>query len=217
MFSHRSTAPASVLVAILAAACSDTPAFGPDAPVPNFVNQNRPNYGPPLLVTFRDDGTDNIRSDGRGSYEDRQCGVSATFNLNDVRVKTDEYPISPKEATGCGGRDPRAIKIAFTQPAANSPPNSLDGTIVSGNFMNVNEVELVTEADGVLRSAAFTGGCGQVKFNPVSYPGSSFVRVTKNPDGTWTVATQPYPDDVGVCTDGTGVYHLPFQLTVQLK
>ncbi len=54
---------------------------------------------------------------------------------------------------------------------------------------------------------------------------SSSVDVTKNADGTWTVATQPFPDNVAVCIPDEdranppprSYYHMSFSITITLK
>lgn len=206
------------VLAVLAVACTEGPTGStPDAQDPSLATATggKPSGDPPIVITFRDGAGDNIRSDGRGpsggSYEDGVCGVQATFNGTDARLKPDFRTISPKEATACGGRQPRSVKV------------TLDGTTYDGGFFKVNEVELVTEADGtVLRTAKVVAGagCGDLRFNPGLGPNSDFLLVTKNADGTWTVATQPAPNDVAVCLvnlEPRAYYHLPFAATVRLK
>ncbi len=193
--------------------------------------KGKPNFGPAITIEFTDDPADNIQSDGRGIYVDRECGVSATFNLTDARL--DAAPaankIHPKEATACGGRDPRVVKVALTQPADGSPPHSLDGTTADGKGLLVDEVELVLLTDGtVQRTAVMHGpfGCALgLQFNPNKDSKSNFVDVTQNADGSWTVTTQPAANDVAVCLPDENnanagpprYYHLPFEITVRLK
>ncbi len=237
--SHRLDLPATLLAGILTAACGEMPTSGLDAAPPAFGTDSRPNYGPPIVVTFRDDLGDNIRSDGRGSYADRECGVSATFNLTDARLDPDASKIRPSDATACGRRDARKIMVSFTDRVEGSPPHptGLDGQTVGGNFMLVGEVETVTEADGtVLRGAVIHGvGCALGLRFSAGDLNSDPLAVTKNADGTWTVRTQaPTLDadgnvvernDVAGCiSDEEGpnaaprsYYHMPFQMTIRLK
>jgi len=218
------TLPAVVMLAAttLAFGCGDLPpASAPDGAGPSLAT-GKPPGDPPLVITFRGDLSDRITSDGHGSYEDGTCGVKATFNLTDARLDPDASTIRPQDATTCGGRQPRKVMASFTQRVDGSPLASQDGNTVGAHFFKVNEVELVTAADGtVLRVAIATpeGVCAQgLRFNPNLDPLSNSVAVTKNADGTWTVATQTFPNDVAVCLDSQrSYYHMPFQVTVRLK
>ncbi len=69
-------------------------------------------------------------------------------------------------------------------------------------------------------------GCAHgLRFNSNLDPQSDEVVVTKNPNGTWTVATQDSPNDVAVCIPDEddknpplrSYYHMPFSITVELK
>ena len=198
-------------VVLMVSACADVPTTPDlDVPGPLFAkgggkgggNKNAP---PPITVTFLDRLGDNIRSDGRGSYVDGACGVTAFFSLEDARLTTGGN-IRRKDATACEGTGPRAVMVSFAQLMEGSPPGPQDGNIVAADFFKVNEVELVTEEDGsVPRSAVVHGaGCAfGLRFNPNLAPQSDLVTVTKNPNGTWTIATQPFPDDVAACTPWT--------------
>ncbi|MBI4503666.1 MAG: hypothetical protein HY700_21200 [Gemmatimonadetes bacterium] len=221
-------AGALMVATALLAACGDTTPTSTSSVVAPELAQGKPPGDPPIVLTFRDHATDNITSDGRGSYEHGACGVMATFNLTDARLDPDANKIRPQDVTACGGRTPRKVMVAFTQRVEGSPPGGQDGNTVGANFFKVNEVELVTEGNGtVLRSAVAHGaGCAHgLQFNPNQDPQSNYVEVTKNADGTWTVATQAHPNDVAVCIpdeDQTNppprsYYHMPFQATVRLK
>lgn len=201
-------------LAILAAACTEGPTdSASELQGPLLRPTGGPPADPPIIITFRDDAGDNIRSDGRGpsggSYENGVCGVQANFNGTDARLKPDASKIRPKDEAACGGRSPRSVKF------------TLDGVTQDGSFFKVNEVELVTEADGTVPRTvkAVVGDC-DLRFNPALDSGTDFVLVRKNPDGTWTVATQPAPNDVAVCFVNLvprGYFHLPFAATVRLK
>ena len=235
----RFLAAPAVLAAVLAAACSDTsPTSVPHASAPTLHHRpghgggddggGKPNFGPAITIEFRDDLADNIGSDGRGTYVDRECGVSATFNLNDARLDPDANKIGPKERAACGGRDPRKVMVAFTDPVGGSQPGGRDGSTVGANFFKANEVEFVTEADGTVDRTLWIHGAGcahGLRFSPGSDSESDAVEVTKNPDGTWIVRTKPSPDNVAVCIPDEdkanapprSYYHMPFRITVRLK
>jgi hypothetical protein len=189
--------------------------------------KGRPNYGPAITIEF-DDGTGyNIRSDDRGIYVDRECGVSATLNLEDARLKPDAAKIHPKEKGTCGGRDSRFVTVDFADLVTNSPPSPQDSNVVEGTFMIVDHVEMVTvDSLTVRRRARFQmPGCGMgLRFNSTEEVSEEFpvndVEVTRTSADTWTVKTQPWPNDVAVCVGVGGerrYYHMPFSLTVQLR
>jgi hypothetical protein len=220
-----------VLIAAMgiALACSDEPTDSPaELTGPQLAKGGKkgppPSGDKPITVAYGDNTGDNIRSDGRGTYEDG-CNVSARFNLNDAILNL-KGKIKRKDQEACG--DPRFISVAFTNSVQGSPAGNQDGNTVQGSFMNVDSVETVTEADGTVdRSAIFhLPGCALgLKFSPgeAEQPFyANHVQVTKNPDGTWTVATKPDPNDVAVCVPSTpgrvkSYYHMPFRITVELK
>jgi hypothetical protein len=176
-------------------------------------------FDAPLIITFADGLTHKITSDGL-PYDDGVCSVSATFNLNDARLAMGT--IKRKQKSACGGVKTRVIRAAFTDRADDGPPHPRDGEVRDLKFMNIDHVEHVTQTVPVLKKAAFNGVCSiGVRFNPDDYPGTDFVEVFQNPDGTWTVRAQP-PNDVAVCinlddSNPPTYYHMPFELTVEKK
>ncbi len=229
---HYSHSQMALLTAIcmLGIACTEGPTVpageltGPELAKGGKGGKGKPAGDPPITVTVTDRAGDNIRSDGGGSYVDGECGVKATFNLQDARLDPDAKKIRRNDEVACGGRQARSVKVSLTQPTGDSPPHSLDGTTQDGVFFKVNEVEHVTEAEGtVQRTAVIHGpfGCALgLRFNPKLDSKSNVVDVTQNDDGTWTVATRPAPNDVAVCLTNEAprrYYHLPFSVTVTLN
>ncbi len=229
---HYSHSQMALLTAIcmLGIACTEGPTDSAgELTGPEFAKggKRKPAGDPSITVTFADPGN-NVTSDGRGSYVDGECGVKATFNINDARLDPDAKKINPKNQGSCGGRDPRKVMVAFTDLVGGSQPGGRDGSTVGANFFKVNEMEQVTLAHGtVLRTAVIHGaGCAHgLRFNLNQDSNSDEVEVTKNTDGTWTVATKPSPDDVAVCIPDEdknpdelrSYYHMPFSITVRLK
>ena len=235
---RSTTFPMRALIAgigLVALACSDAPTNSPaELGGPQLAKKERPNFGPAIEIQF-DDGTgNNIRSDGRGIYVDRECGVSATFNLEDARLDPDADKISPKKVASCGGtRDERFVTVEYTERLGGTTGRpELDGTVRQGNFFIVQSVETVMQSDTpVLRSATIHGvGCGLgLRFNGDAPSNLLEVRnVTGTADGPWTIATQPPTTeaerrDVAVCiTSGRNpppltYWHMPFSMTVTLK
>ncbi len=233
----RTTSHIPVLIAVtafLAAACTDGPPTSvTDASAPNFSHKPGHNPGgggggkpgsgdPPITVTFSDNETDNISSDGRGTYADG-CNVSAKFNLEDAILNL-KGRIKKQDQASCG--DPRRILVDFTDRVSGSPPSPQDGTDgMEGTFMNVDHVEMVTGTES--STATFhVPGCGMgLRFNSTEQVSEEFpvndVEVTQNSDGTWTVKTLP-GEDVAVCVPSVQgeerrYYHMPFSLTVALE
>ncbi len=186
------------------------------------VVEKGPAEDPQITVAFMDRTGDNIRSDGHAIfdnvYEDGVCNVDATFNVGDARLFL-KGKINKKERATCG--DPRRIQVDFSDPVEGSQ----SGGTVEATFFKVDGVEQVT---GTALQTAVIGGAGcahQLLFNSELDSQSDDVTVTKNADGTWTVATKDSPDNVAVCIpDETkanppqrSYYHMPFSITVSLK
>ncbi len=194
-----------------------------------------PNFGPAITIEFADRTGDHILSDNRGIYVDRECGVSATFNLEDARLDSDAAKIHPKEATSCGGtRDARFVTVEYAERLAGTTTErpELDGT-VKAIFMIVQSVETVmaTAGESVLRRATIHGaGCAHGLTFAGNDPQSNLVQVTNlsgTSDGPWVVTTQPPSGgvrrDVAVCVPDEHdkdplprtYWHLPFRITVR--
>ncbi len=227
-YSHSQMALLTV-ISMLGIACTEGPTDSAgELTGPEFAKggKRKPAGDPSITVTFADPGN-NVTSDGRGSYVDGECGVKATFNINDARLDPDAKKINPKNQGSCGGRDPRKVMVAFTDLVGGSQPGGRVENTVGANFFKVNVMEQVTVADEtVLRTAVIHGaGCAHgLRFNLTQESDSDEVEVTKNDDGTWTVAAEA-PNDVAVCIpdeDGANppprsYYHMSFSITVTLN
>jgi len=175
---------------------------------------------PSTVVTFADRAGDNIRSDLGGSYTDGTCGVVADFNLTDARLDPDgQY--RGKDKRKCG--DPRTLTFEWDQPADGGATKA---TRVDGIFMNIDGVETETGVD-VLHNGQFNL-CNRLVFNPddggVPNNGSDHLLVSFDDGGnadpaddTWTVRTQPAPNDKGYCVGDGRLWHMSFEMTVQRK
>lgn len=191
-------------IAKVAAACSE-PSGGAIGPLEAATG--RPSSDPALSVAFRDAPTDNITSDGKfgGVYTNGQCGVSATFNLQDLRLATQQNPITGRDKPTCG--DPRIIFLAF-----HDPDGLPDGTSA---FLNVDHVQTVTADSGTVeRHAQFNGTCNRVVFDPAEFPGTSRVLVTRAAADAWTVEAPQAA--TAYCVGRGKLYVLPFQIMIKL-
>ncbi|MFQ5680350.1 MAG: hypothetical protein ACE5HP_12935 [Gemmatimonadota bacterium] len=210
--------------------CDATPSAletdGPLAPGSQFAKGGK--KGPPgggttasTIVSFSNRAGDNIRSDGRGSYADGVCGVLADFNLTDARLDPDASRIKRKQKSTCG--DPRALVFEWDQPDDGGPTKA---TRVDGIFMNVDQVE--TETGTNVPHIGQFNVCNRLIFNPddpfVGPTGSDSLLVSFNDQGnadpaddTWTVRTQPFPNDKGFCVGDGRLWHMPFELTIRRK
>jgi hypothetical protein len=93
----------------------------------------------------------NIRSDGRGIYEDG-CNVRAMFNIEDAILNLLQR-IKKRDEAACGDR--RYIDVQFPHQAAEGSPDTKAGWKRQMYFMNVDHVENVTKTDGVGRMVVF--------------------------------------------------------------
>ena len=191
-----------------------------------------------LIFSFEDGGTDKITSDGRGDYVDGACGVTAHLRINpsnpddtdgNARLILKKNKLSRAEAQTCdGSRDPREMNVAFDDLAAGSPPASHDGQTVDAWFINIADVENVTQTDGTVLRPALVYFNGEecvspdgLRFNTDYDALSDFVNVTRIDSNTWTIETQSSADDVAVCVGKNAAdrtyYHMPFSVTVSVK
>ena len=221
--------------AFLFFACNDVPtASSPDAGTAELTGPQlakkggKPNFGPAIMVTFTDRADDNIRSDGRGIYVDRECGVSATFNLEDARLDPDANKINRKEGDACGFRDGRFVAVSFNAEdlAVNSPERPELLGLKQANFFKVNEVELVT---GVVERTAVVHGAGcahGLKFNSDESTAEftvNNVEVTQIDLTTWEVhSVAPHvavciPDEDQGSPPPRTYWHMSFEITAKLK
>lgn len=166
---------------------------------------------PSTVVTFRDGASDNIRSDGLVSYEDGNCGVLADFSLTDARLDPDAG-FKGKVAKTCGTS--RFLLFEWDQPAdgGNSKPTREDGI-----FMNIDGVE--TETGTNVRHMGQFNVCNRLVFNSEFHGSDDLLvsRVVSGADTSWTVRTQPYPNDKGYCVGDGRLWHMPFELTIRRK
>ena len=153
--------------------------------------QSDPGEDFPTIVTFRDDPTDNIRSDdelrddqlylnvGGPEYKDDVCGVFANLgNFDDARMDPDRNWPNAKGGkklreleAECGER--RVLIIDRSVPADALPPDVL---LIAGIFSNIDKVLAVTGTDVELSGGfhAFDDDddtCGRLIFRP--FPGFS--------------------------------------------
>jgi hypothetical protein len=206
----------------LAVACSEVPTDSPaELAAPQFKKGG--DKGPPTpddafstIVTFRDLGSDNIRSDDRGPYEDGVCGVRADLgNHDDARMHPDAGYSKGKHRKTCG--DPRALIIEFDEADGSGPGLP---TIEDGVFSNIDQVLAVTGTDEHHRGQFNAEVCGfRLIFNPDGSDGagSDWLLVSRVGDDTWTVRTQAPPNDKARCSEDGGLFHMPFQMTIQRK
>lgn len=190
-------------VALLVAACMEQSdrAIGPvDA------GTGPPPSDPALRVTFADRSDDKIRSDGRfqATYTNGQCGVLATLNLEDLRLATQQNPITGKQRATCG--DPRYIALIFDDPV--DPGASTAGG--RANFLNVDHIQNLTGT--AERKAQFNGTCSRLVFNPEEFPATSRVTVTRLSADSWAVEAPA--GSVAMCVGRAALYRMSFSLTV---
>jgi hypothetical protein len=167
--------------------------------------------GPSLLFVFADEAADNIRSDGRGTYRDGVCGVTARLNLDDAILRPSARPISGSQKRQCGTTAPRYVALEFD--------DALDGVTtdfpLSGqsNHVSIDKIGTVTPDSGTVpRRAQFNGTCSRLVFNPDEFPGTSVVLVTRTGETTWSVVAPA--GSVAWCVGRAKAYRMPFAIEV---
>ncbi len=192
----------------------------------------RPGGGPPQapdpsIVVFRDAASDNIRSDDEVRsdaeysgpvYDDGVCGVSATVGNGDDGLLFPSSNYKRKLAKSCG--DARVFVFEWDDPADGGATRPMTA---SGTLMNIGEV--VTVADGAteLRLGSFNVSvCNRLLFYPddpfAPGNGSDLLQVTYDAaSDSWTVETQPYPNDKAWCDNDGRLWHMPFRATITRK
>lgn len=208
---------------ILALACV-TETLAPDPEEPSLAKGGKPGGNPnqdviPVSITFRDLATDNLISDGRGSYTDGVCNISAKLtDFDDAIMNLAFLKIKGPDREACGER--RMYAVELDDPVDGGVTGGLevrDGTIDIGKVRNVS-----LDSGVVFRRAKLAvGRClGEhndgrgLRFNPDNYPGSSYLLVERIDEDTWDVRTQPAPNDIAWCDYEGRFYHVPFQLTI---
>jgi hypothetical protein len=167
--------------------------------------------GPSLDVGFSDQTADNVRSDGRGTYRDGLCGVTARLNFDDAILNPSARPIGGQQKRQCGTTAPRYVALEFDDP--------LDGVATDfpitgqSNHLSVDKIGTVTvDAGAVERQAQLNGTCNRLVFNPDEFPGTSRVLVTRIGPNTWSVVAPI--GAVAWCVGRGKAYRMPFAVTV---
>jgi hypothetical protein len=170
---------------------------------------------------FRDAATDKIRSDDEvrddakysgPAYQDGVCGVASHVGTSTSNASL--FPIAgykPKLAKTCGAE--RAFVFEFDD-------GSTSNTVVAGTLMYVDQVESVPDGATELRLGQFnTSACNRLMFDPDNRftpgNGSNLLTVTYDAGSdSWTVGTQPYPNDKAWCDNDGQLWHMPFRATI---
>lgn len=199
-----------------------------------FVVKQKQENPPAIFEYPADDAAFKVRSDHRVEYlspdrlrylyEAGVCGVGARifeFGSGDATMSPQEAPITGRQKAVCGV--PRTVTIVFDQPADGGAPRA--NPVATGAFFNVfNELWQMPIGVEVETQGGFNGaGCNVLRFRPdpgrtgTAYPGSDKILAVRIDERTWRVRTKPYPDDKAWCDAEQRLYHVPFEITVQLK
>jgi hypothetical protein len=159
-------------------------------------------------VTFRDDPSDGITSDGGGSYGDssnRRLEVAFHSVTGDLVMRGNARRLM----FNLSGR------ISGTGPT---------GVVVDELFMNIRNILALPSGAAMETIAVFRPSIGVLRFDPAADDGATLVYVSRL-DQTWTVTADPAnaapAGDVAVMhqtrkgkTVNVGLYRLPFEITV---
>jgi hypothetical protein len=167
--------------------------------------------GPSLDFAFSDQVGDNVRSDGRGSYLDGLCGVTARLNLDDAILNPSARPISGSQRRQCGTTTPRFVALEFDDPVDGVTSDfPLTG---QSHHLSVDKIGTVTTESGTVeRKAQLNGTCNRLVFNPEEFPGTSRLLVTRTGGNTWSVLAPV--GAVAWCVGRNKAYRMPFAVTV---
>ena len=164
-----------------------------------------PDKATPLIAAFRDAETDKIRSDDRGPYVDRSCGVLAEIarGTSTAWFFPSGLPIKGNEKD-CG--EPRRYNILLP-----------DGSSVTGMVV-VDGIRQVTEETGPqLHWAAFKSELCPFRFDNWDGLEGDPVQITRFDNETWWIESTNQHRAVCTTEFGSTVHYLPFKLTFTLK
>jgi hypothetical protein len=170
----------------------------------------------PAGATFANNTDDHIRSDAGGAYLDGVDGVRCIIDLLDDFILQLHY-------NGKKNAPRRELFFDFNDPV----PGSINrGTFFEDAFLNVDSIGTLAVGESRSAHAQFNTQIGLLRFNPSSYPGTSYVLVTRTSATTWEiVASAATGGDVAALVQQSkgnsfrllGNYHMPFKITVQLQ
>lgn len=231
----RAAAVVSIGVA-LAAGCGEAPSVvAPQAVVePAFARAPSSTFA--AALTFADDPTHGIRSDGLSgkvlgivsgsTYATGECNVtgsiSATSTNSDLTM--DILNAAGKGKSAC--TPTRNVRISLGAPVVAGDPTF--GTVATKTHIKLQGIALVTAAsgptpmDGGFNQLVGAGDCATVRFNRNFGADALVVTRTKtrgagSDRNEWAVTTAPDADRAA-CINASGVvlrlYHLPVSFTV---
>lgn len=214
--------PALLSLLVLSSACAEM-AQGPLAPSAPAASSARAKASPDPTATFKfplDHALlalkgDGLYSDGANSvYTNGVCGVTAKVFVGgsgDATMQTNSPRASDRQC-----RDyPRKMTLAYD--------DGVSETIAV--FMNLHELQSATFSIPVGATAkrefainpTQTTRCDRLTWSS-GIQGAAIaadsVLVTRVDASTWTVETQPYPNDRAYCTTNGQSYHMRLKFTV---
>jgi len=178
----------------------------------------------PMTATFSDSSGDRIGSDGLGPYIN---GVDDVYAIIDARgdfdMKTDGWGGTPKVVE-------RMLYLDFQDPASQYFNRPFlwayeDAFMSTG----VGDLPLMGIGSYVSSNLAVNFGASSrgyfIRFNPNTYPGTNWVRITRLSEDTWEIeAVYPaiaqllsYPTKGKFVLTNEGLFCMPFKVTVKKK
>lgn len=172
----------------------------------------------PVIATFANNVGDRVRSDAGGAYLDGVDGVHSLIDLLDDFIL---------QLNGSGKRNAprRQLFFDFNEPVVASGAVAL-GTLYDDAFLNVDSIGTLAVGESRPSQAQFNTEFGLLRFNPVNYPGTSYVLVTRLSETSWVItSSQDTGGDVAALVQQSkrntfrhvGNYHMPFRVNVQLQ
>jgi hypothetical protein len=157
---------------------------------------------------------DHLYSDGSSSvYANGVCGVGAKIFATAAASNSGDATMQTNSSPDHRCRDyPRTLTVVFS-----------DSTEVSVVFMNLREIENTSYAIPIgstvprglhVNETRCNGLVWQGTLGDGTVTGADSVLVTRVNATTWSIQTQPAPNDKAYCKNTGVLYHLPVQFTL---
>jgi hypothetical protein len=164
--------------------------------------------------TINDTGMD-VLSDGKGIYRDGICGVIGVWSSDIMHLAPAEGSIPKSQKASCTGIAPRQATLRISlKHVSDSPHVDLAVAPTSYGVQNIK-----VGFGSAVATTVNAGNCGTVglRFSPITYPGSSGTVRDDLGGGLWHVYTQPWPNNIAYCNNGTVTFwHVSLDVNVQV-
>jgi hypothetical protein len=162
------------------------------------------------------DAAMDVVSDGKGTYRDGICGVVGKWGSDVLHMAMAEGTIPKSQRASCTGIAPRRATLTLSLKHVSDSPH-VDQAVAPVAYDVGNIIFGFGSAAATVVNAA--GSCGTIglRFSPITYPGSSGTIRDDLGGGLWHLYTQPWPNNVAYCNNGTVTFwHVSLDMTAQI-